>query len=63
VFNLNADVSRGIWTMRVYAKNLNNAKPQLNIGYLGNGATGVTSTLQSSMLQPRTIGIEFDTQF
>jgi outer membrane receptor protein involved in Fe transport len=63
VLNLNADVSRGIWTMRVYAKNLNNAKPQLNIGYLGNGATGVTSTLQSSMLQPRTIGIEFDTQF
>lgn len=63
VLNLNADVSRGIWTMRVYAKNLNNAKPQLNIGYLGNGATGVTSTLQSSMLQPCTIGIEFDTQF
>jgi outer membrane receptor protein involved in Fe transport len=63
VLNLNADISRGIWTMRVYAKNVNNAHPQLNIGYLGNGATGVTSTLQSSMLQPRTIGIEFDTQF
>jgi iron complex outermembrane receptor protein len=63
VLGLNADITRGVWTVRAYARNLNNAAPQLNIGYLGSGATGVTTTLQSSTLQPRTLGLELDTQF
>jgi len=63
VLNLNADISRGIFTIRAYARNLNNARPQMNIGYLANGATGIVDTLQSTVLQPRTVGIELDTQF
>lgn len=63
VLNLNAEATRGVWTVRAYARNLNNANPQLNIGYLANGATGAIDSLQSTVLQRRTVGIEFDTQF
>ena len=51
------------WTLRIYAKNLNNQHPQLNIGYLQNAATGQIAVLQASSLQPRTVGIELDTEF
>lgn len=63
VLDLNADVSRDVWKLRFYVKNLTNAHPHLNIGYLQNGVTNAVAELQSAMLQPRTIGAEFDVQF
>ena len=63
VVGLNGDVSKGIWTVRLYAKNLTNVRPHQNISYLANGATGNIATLQSTALQPRTIGLEVNAQF
>ena len=63
VLDLNADVSRDIWTLRLYVKNLTNAHPELNIRYLQNGATNAVVDLQSAMLQPRTVGVEVDARF
>jgi outer membrane receptor protein involved in Fe transport len=63
VVGLNFDVSRDIWTLRAYAKNLTNQHPQQHIGYLLNAATGDVANLQSTVLQPRTIGLELDAQF
>ena len=63
VLDLYADVVDQKWTLRIYAKNLNNQHPQLNIGYLQNAATGQIAVLQASSLQPRTVGIELDTEF
>ena len=63
VLDLNADVVRGIWKLQFYVKNLTNAHPHTNIGYLQNGLTGAVTELQSAMLQPRTVGLELDVQF
>lgn len=63
VVGLNVDVSKGIWTLRAYAKNLGNVRPQQHIGYLLDAATGDVANLQSTVLQPRTIGVELDAQF
>ena len=63
VLGLNADFTRDIWTVRVYAKNLTNQQPSLNIDYLQNAANGKTVGLLSSSLQPRTVGVELDVQF
>jgi outer membrane receptor protein involved in Fe transport len=63
VVGLNVDVSKDIWTLRAYAKNLTNQHPQQHIGYLVNAATGDVANLQSTVLQPRTIGLELDAQF
>jgi len=63
VVGLNVDVSKDIWTLRAYAKNLTNQHPQQHIGYLLDAATGDVANLQSTVLQPRTIGLELDAQF
>lgn len=34
VLDLNADITRDIWKLQFYVKNLTNAHPHLNIGYL-----------------------------
>lgn len=63
VLDLNADVARDAWKLQVYVKNLTNAHPHTNIAYLQNGLTGAVVQLRSAMLQPRTVGVEFDVQF
>ena len=63
VVGLNVDVSKDIWTLRAYAKNLTNQHPEQNIRYVANAATGDVANLQSIVLQPRTIGLELDAQF
>jgi len=63
VLDLNADISRSIWTVRFYVKNLANARPHLNISYLQSALTGDVVDLQSILLQPRTVGIDFNMQF
>jgi iron complex outermembrane recepter protein len=63
VVGANFDVSKGIWTLRAYAKNLTNQHPQQHIGYLLDASTGDVANLQSTVLQPRTIGLELDAQF
>lgn len=63
VLDLNADVSRDVWALRFYVKNLTNQHPHLNIGYLQNGVTNAVVNLQSAILQPRTVGVELDVQF
>ncbi|WP_430391691.1 TonB-dependent receptor [Dyella sp. 20L07] len=63
VLDLNADISKDIWTLRFYVKNLTNKHNNLNISYMQDGITNQVTNLQSAILQPRTIGVEFDTQF
>jgi len=63
VLDFDADISKDIWKVQFYVKNLINAHPHLNINYLQNGATGDVAYLESAMLQPRTVGVEFDVQF
>jgi len=63
VLDLYANVTARTWTLRLYAKNLNNQHPLLNVGYLQNAATGQIAVLDATSLQPRTIGVELDTQF
>jgi outer membrane receptor protein involved in Fe transport len=63
VLDLNADISRDIWTLRLYVKNLTNAHPHLNTSYMQNGLTNAVVNLPTAILQPRTVGVEFDVQF
>ncbi|WP_426701079.1 TonB-dependent receptor [Rhodanobacter sp. Col0626] len=63
VLDLNADISKDVWTLRFYVKNLTNQHPHLNIGYMQNGVTNAVVNLPSAILQPRTVGVEFDAQF
>ena len=63
VLDLNADISRNNWTVQFYVKNLTNARPHLNISYLQSALTGEVADLQSILLQPRAVGIDFNVQF
>ncbi|MEO8779858.1 MAG: TonB-dependent receptor [Rhodanobacter sp.] len=63
VLDLNADISKDIWQVRFYIKNLTNTHPHLNIIYRQNPFTGDVAVLQSTVMQPRTVGLEFNVQF
>lgn len=63
VLDFDADVAKDVWTIRFYAKNLTNKHPRLNITDQQNALTGAVASLQSAVLQPRTVGIEIDMQF
>lgn len=61
--NLNADVSRGDWTARVYVRNASNQRDITALTRVGNAVTGATVEWQANRVQPRTVGLEFDLRF
>ena len=63
VLNLNADISRGEWTVRAYAKNLLNNKTSTVLYNVQNALTGDLVELWGVRTQPRTLGLELELSF
>ena len=63
LLNMNADLVKGPWTVRAYAKNLANSRANTMLTNLQNAATGAVVYLSASRPQPRTVGIEVDLSF
>ena len=61
--NLNADASKGPWTVRLYGKNLANNQKLSMITPITNALSGKVSQYSANRPQPRTIGMEVDMQF
>ncbi|MNM01383.1 Pesticin receptor precursor [compost metagenome] len=61
--NLNADVSKDAWTVRLYAKNLANNQKLSSISPITNALSGAVSQYSANRPQPRTIGMAVDMQF
>lgn len=62
-FDLNADVSKGRWTLRAYVRNLADSRDFTALAPVRSAATGTVSEWQGNRLQPRTFGLEFDLWF
>lgn len=63
ILNLNADISKGAWTVRGYAKNLLNNKTPTSLYNVQNALTGELVELWAIRTQPRTIGVELELSF
>lgn len=63
LLGLNADVSKGVWTTRLYAKNLNNSHADTMLSNVQNALTGDLVYLSAVRPRPRTIGLEVDMSF
>ncbi|ALN86897.1 tonB dependent receptor family protein [Lysobacter capsici] len=61
--NLNADVSRDNWTLRLYLRNLTNERDITSLGPVTSATTGAIVEWQANRIQPRTVGLEFDVWF
>lgn len=58
--DLNADITRGAVTVRLFAKNVTDRRAYLNYNPIFNGATGAIDQVKGAIIQPRTIGIAAD---
>ena len=63
LLNMNADVSKGAWTVRAYAKNLADSHANTMLTNVQNALTGQVGYLMANRPQPRTLGIEVDMAF
>ena len=63
LLHLNADVSKGPWTVRAYAKNLANSRANTMYTNIQNAATGDLVYVLATRPQPRTVGVEVDFAF
>jgi iron complex outermembrane receptor protein len=63
LLNMNADVSKGPWTVRAYAKNLANSRANTMLTNIQNAATGAIGFISAVRPQPRTLGVEIDMSF
>jgi len=61
--DLNADISNGRWTIRVYAKNLWDERAYPTAFIFTNFLTGATIDAIGTPIQPRTVGLEIDCKF
>ncbi|KRD34614.1 hypothetical protein ASE35_07645 [Lysobacter sp. Root916] len=67
--NLNADISKGRWTLRLYVRNLTDNRDYSSIGPVFDAVNGRRAPneglreWQAVRLQPRTVGLEFDVWF
>lgn len=61
--DLNADVSNGRYTVRLFAKNLTDERVYTTFNPTLNGATGQIVQIEGAVLQPRTIGVSVDAKF
>jgi len=58
--DMNADISQGHYTIKLFAKNVTNRGAYNFFGPTFNGLTGAISQLEGTLIQPRTVGIAFD---
>jgi iron complex outermembrane recepter protein len=61
--DLNADISNGRWTVRLFVKNLTDKRVYTNATAIINAADGSIAQVRAVPLTPRTIGIGFDFNF
>lgn len=61
--DLNASVTDGRYTFRVFAKNLTDKRAYSSYNLLTNQATGAVTQINAAIIQPRTIGAAFDVKF
>ncbi len=63
VLDLNAAVFNDRYTVRLFAKNLNDKRAIQTDAPIQNGATGAVTYVSAAILQPRTIGVALDAKF
>jgi outer membrane receptor protein involved in Fe transport len=63
VLNLNADLSKGAWTVRAYAKNVLNNQTATLLYNVQNALTGDLQQIWAVRTQPRTVGLELEVSF
>jgi outer membrane receptor protein involved in Fe transport len=61
--DLNADLSNGRWTIRVYAKNVWDERAYPTVFLNTNALTGAVVDALGTPIQPRTVGVEVDCKF
>jgi len=61
--DLDASVSRGAYTVRIFARNVTDKRAYLTYDPLFNQATGGITQFEAAILQPRTLGIALDAKF
>lgn len=61
--DLNASVTNGRYTFRLYAKNVSDKRAYSSITVLNNQATGAVTQDNATIIQPRTVGAAFDVSF
>ena len=61
--DLNADISNGRWTIRVYAKNVWDERAYPTVFLFNNFLTGAVIDAIGTPIQPRTVGLEVDCKF
>jgi outer membrane receptor protein involved in Fe transport len=61
--DLNADLSNGRWTIRVYAKNVWDERAYPTVFLNTNALTGDVVDALGTPIQPRTVGVEVDCKF
>jgi iron complex outermembrane receptor protein len=61
--DLNADISNGRWTVRVYAKNVWDERAYPTVFLFNNLLTGAVIDAIGTPIQPRTVGLEVDCKF
>jgi outer membrane receptor protein involved in Fe transport len=61
--DLNADISNGRWTIRVYAKNVWDERAYPTVFLFNNFLTGAVIDAIGTPIQPRTVGVEVDCKF
>ncbi|MBB4630811.1 TonB-dependent receptor [Sphingosinicella soli] len=61
--DLNASVTDGRFTFRLFAKNVTDKRAYSSYAILNNQATGAVTQVNAAIIQPRTIGAALDVQF
>ncbi len=61
--DLNADVSNGRYTLRVFAKNVTDERAFDSISGVRNALTGEFAKVSGVIIQPRTVGLAVDAKF
>lgn len=61
--DLDADVSNGRYTVRLFAKNVTDERAYDNIFGIRNAFTGMFAKLSGTVIQPRTVGLAVDAKF
>lgn len=61
--DLNASVSDGRYTFRLFAKNVTDTRGYASYNILNNQATGSVTQIDATIIQPRTIGAAIDVKF
>ncbi|MBW8815844.1 MAG: TonB-dependent receptor [Caulobacterales bacterium] len=61
--DLNAGVSNDRWSLRLYARNLTDTRAYLSPSLLTDPLTGARDHAETTILQPRTIGVSLDARF